>query len=71
MPANWMGKLTTVLFYIGIMFVFFKAPFAEVYLWVVIAFSFVTSVMYIVLFQALNKMKQAELPPADAPTLHS
>ncbi|GGG84281.1 CDP-alcohol phosphatidyltransferase family protein [Paenibacillus radicis (ex Gao et al. 2016)] len=68
-PANWMGKLTTVLFYIGIMFVFFKAPFAEVYLWVVIAFSFVTSVMYIVLFQALNKMKQAELPPADAPTL--
>lgn len=54
-PANWMGKLTTILMYSAIMFIFFKAPFAESYLWAVIAFSFITSFMYIVLFKALNK----------------
>ncbi|WP_336787393.1 CDP-alcohol phosphatidyltransferase family protein [Paenibacillus sp. MMO-177] len=54
-PANWMGKLTTVLFYIGIMFVFLEAPFAAIYLWAVIAFSFLTAIVYIILFQALNK----------------
>ncbi|MFF2483683.1 CDP-alcohol phosphatidyltransferase family protein [Paenibacillus sp. NPDC058071] len=59
-PANWMGKLTTVLFYLGIMFVFFKAPFAEAYFWAVIAFSFATSIMYIVLFKALNKPSETD-----------
>lgn len=54
-PANWMGKLTTILLYVAIMFVFFEAPFAETYLWAVIAFSFITSIVYIVLFKALNK----------------
>ncbi|WP_054025424.1 CDP-alcohol phosphatidyltransferase family protein [Bacillus sp. FJAT-28004] len=54
-PANWMGKLTTVLFYAAIMLIFFEAPNAHFYLWGVIAFSFVTSIMYIVMFKALNK----------------
>jgi len=54
-PANWMGKLTTVLFYIAIMLIFFEAPNAHAYLWGVIAISFATSIMYIVMFKALNK----------------
>lgn len=52
--ANWMGKLTTVLFYVALMFIFFKLPHGETLLWFVIAFSFVTSIMYIVKFRALN-----------------
>lgn len=54
-PANWMGKLTTVLFYAAIMLIFFEVPNAHVYLWGVIGFSFITSMMYIVMFKALNK----------------
>jgi cardiolipin synthase len=54
-PAIWMGKLTTVLYYVAIMFIFFELPFARTYLWAVIAFSFVTSIIYIFLFVALNK----------------
>jgi cardiolipin synthase len=54
-PANWMGKLTTVLFYVAIMLIFFEAPNAHSYLWVVIAFSFITSIMYVIMFKALNK----------------
>ena len=53
-PANWMGKLTTVLFYAAIMFIFFEAPFAQPYLWAVIAFSFVTSFVYLLSYRAIN-----------------
>ncbi|MFD0590634.1 CDP-alcohol phosphatidyltransferase family protein [Paenibacillus sp. GCM10027627] len=53
-PANWMGKLTTVLFYAAIMFIFFEAPFASTYLWGVIAFSFATSFVYLASYQSLN-----------------
>ncbi len=63
-PANWMGKLTTVLFYVAIMLIFFEVPDAHSYLWAVIAFSFVTSIMYIAMFKALNK------PAAKTPTGH-
>ncbi|KRE48607.1 CDP-alcohol phosphatidyltransferase family protein [Paenibacillus sp. Soil522] len=64
-PANWMGKLTTVLFYAAIMLIFFEAPNAHTYLWAVIGFSFITSIMYIVMFKALNK------PVSGTPTGHS
>ncbi|WP_274654247.1 CDP-alcohol phosphatidyltransferase family protein [Paenibacillus humicola] len=53
-PANWMGKLTTVLYYTAILFIFFEAPFAKAYLWGVIGFSFLTAIIYIFLFVALN-----------------
>ncbi|WP_168121461.1 CDP-alcohol phosphatidyltransferase family protein [Paenibacillus sp. HB172176] len=56
-PANWIGKLTTVLMYAAIMFIFFEAPFARTYLWAVIAFSFVTSLVYLTAYQTLNKTK--------------
>lgn len=54
-PANWMGKLTTILYYLGICFIFFEAAWARSYLWGVIAFSFVTSFIYIGQFMALNR----------------
>lgn len=56
-PANWMGKLTTVLYYAAIVFIFFELPFAQAYLWGVILFSFLTSVIYVVLFARLNRYK--------------
>ncbi|SEN63366.1 CDP-alcohol phosphatidyltransferase family protein [Paenibacillus sp. OV219] len=59
-PANWMGKLTTILYYLAILFIFFEMPFARTYLWGVIAFSFVTSFIYIFLFVALNKDEEAD-----------
>lgn len=63
-PANWMGKLTTVMFYAAIMFIFFELPFAHTYLWVVIAFSFVTSFVYLASYKALNS--EAKTPPGHA-----
>lgn len=54
-PANGMGKLTTVLFYVAFLFIFFQAPFAMTFLWLVIAFSLITSIIYIFLFRNLNK----------------
>lgn len=54
-PANWMGKLTTVLYYFAILFIFFEASFAKGYLWFVVVFSFVTSVMYMIQIFAINR----------------
>ncbi len=58
-PANGMGKLTTVLFYIAILLIFFQVPLAIPFLWIVIAFSFMTSIVYIVLFRALHKQQES------------
>jgi cardiolipin synthase len=57
-PANVMGKLTTVLYYIAILLITFELPFANVYLWFVIAVSFITSIIYIYQFNSLNKRKR-------------
>lgn len=54
-PANAMGKLTTVLYYIAILLIVFQFPFANAYLWFVITVSFLTSIIYIVQFHLLNK----------------
>ncbi|XEC95349.1 CDP-alcohol phosphatidyltransferase family protein [Paenibacillus tarimensis] len=53
--ANWMGKLTTVLFYAAMMLIFFESPFALGFLWGVIGFSFLTSFIYIAQFLSLNR----------------
>jgi cardiolipin synthase len=53
-PANGMGKLTTVLYYIAILFVVFQMPYASHYLWFVIIVSLLTSVIYILQFRSLN-----------------
>lgn len=53
-PANTMGKITTILYYIAILLIVFEIEYAIHYLWFVIAFSFVTSAIYIAKFRALN-----------------
>jgi len=59
-PANWMGKLTTVLFYLAVLLIFFDLPYAVTVLWTAIAFSFVTSAMYIARFIALNEGREVK-----------
>jgi cardiolipin synthase (CMP-forming) len=59
-PANAMGKITTVLFYLSFLFIFFEASFAIPFLWMVISFSLITSIIYIVLFRRLNRKAQLE-----------
>ncbi|SDE34632.1 CDP-diacylglycerol--glycerol-3-phosphate 3-phosphatidyltransferase [Paenibacillus sp. UNCCL117] len=56
-PANALGKLTTVLYYVAILLIVFQLPFAAAYLWFVIIVSFVASGLYILQFQLLNKRK--------------
>ncbi|SEC33486.1 CDP-alcohol phosphatidyltransferase family protein [Paenibacillus sp. GP183] len=57
LPANIWGKLTTVLYYSAILFIVFETRFAIVYLWFVIAISFLTSLIYIIQFAVLNTNK--------------
>jgi cardiolipin synthase len=54
-PANVMGKLTTVLYYLAILLVIFEYTYAETCLWIVISISFLTSIIYIFQFKSLNK----------------
>ncbi|MEW9702317.1 CDP-alcohol phosphatidyltransferase family protein [Paenibacillus sp. SI8] len=54
-PANVMGKLTTVLYYLAILFIVFELNFAITYLWFVILVSFLTSIIYIFQFLLLNR----------------
>lgn len=54
-PANIMGKLTTVLYYLAVLLIVFKIPFAVQYLWFVVIVSFLTSIIYIVQFSLLNQ----------------
>lgn len=54
-PANLLGKLTTVLFYIAILLIVFQVPLALPYLWCVIGVSMIASTIYIVQFATLNR----------------
>lgn len=54
-PANVLGKLTTVLYYVAILLIIFQLPYAHVYLWFVIVVSLITSIIYIVQFKLLNR----------------
>jgi cardiolipin synthase len=54
-PANTMGKLTTVLYYLAIPLIMFELRYALFYLWIVIVFSFITSFIYILKIKQLNK----------------
>ncbi len=57
-PANVLGKLTTVLYYIAILFIFLQFEFAVTYLWIVIIFSFLTSIVYVMQFRSLNELRK-------------
>ncbi|WP_375295455.1 CDP-alcohol phosphatidyltransferase family protein [Paenibacillus doosanensis] len=58
-PANAMGKLTTVLYYIAILLIIFQLPYAHAYLWFVIIVSFITSFIYIYQFNSINREKSS------------
>ncbi|NDI34783.1 CDP-alcohol phosphatidyltransferase family protein [Chengkuizengella sediminis] len=54
-PANVMGKLTTILYYSAIFFIILNLKFSVSFLWIVIIFSFITSIIYIFQFKSLNQ----------------
>lgn len=54
-PANVMGKLTTVLYYIALFLLMFDHPIAGEFLWGVIIFSFLTSLIYLRQFKLINQ----------------
>jgi cardiolipin synthase (CMP-forming) len=54
-PANAMGKLTTVLYYVALFLLMFDHPVADEFLWGVIIFSFLTSLIYLFQFKLLNE----------------
>ncbi len=54
-PANMMGKLTTVLYYAAIVSVYFQWEYAVPSLWAVIIFSFITSLQYVFQFERINR----------------
>ncbi|MBC8078718.1 MAG: CDP-alcohol phosphatidyltransferase family protein [Gorillibacterium sp.] len=58
-PANTMGKLTTVLFYTAVLFIVLRLEFAVAFFWVVIAFSFVTSMIYIRSARKINQESES------------
>ncbi len=53
-PANVFGKVNTILYYIAVLFIILDLDFALPYLWFVILFSVITTIIYIVKFRALN-----------------
>ncbi|MDA8354594.1 MAG: CDP-alcohol phosphatidyltransferase family protein [Firmicutes bacterium] len=54
-PANLMGKLTTVLYYIALSLLMFDHPIGGEFLWGVIIFSFLTSFVYLFQFKQINQ----------------
>lgn len=55
-PANFYGKMTTVLFYIAFLLIMYRVPYAEAYLWCVIALAFVASTIYLLAFRKVNRI---------------
>ncbi|MGZ4031715.1 MAG: CDP-diacylglycerol--glycerol-3-phosphate 3-phosphatidyltransferase [Tumebacillaceae bacterium] len=53
-PATIWGKVTTVLYYVALVALMFRWPYAETIFWSVIAFAFVTSFLYLRKFRQLN-----------------
>jgi cardiolipin synthase len=54
-PANIMGKLTTVLFYIALFALLFSIEGASTFLWFVIGLSYLTTLIYFFLIRSANK----------------
>lgn len=54
-PANIMGKLTTVLFYIALFALLFSVDGAKTFLWFVIGLSYFTTLVYFILIRSANK----------------
>ena len=54
-PADFMGKLTTVLYYAAIVGIYFRWEHAVTFLWLVIVFSFLTAIRYVFKFIDHNR----------------
>ena len=54
-PANILGKLTTFLFYLAILFITFEFPYYRGFLWSVVVFAFFTSIIYVIEFRKMNR----------------
>lgn len=57
-PANLLGKLTTILYYFAILFFFLQLDFAVSYLWAVIALSYIATIIYVLQFRSLNELRK-------------
>ncbi|MNI01240.1 putative CDP-diacylglycerol--glycerol-3-phosphate 3-phosphatidyl-transferase 2 [compost metagenome] len=60
-PANVMGKLTTVLYYLAVLLIVFKIPYAIQYLWFVVIVSFLTTIIYAIQFSLMNQNEKRAL----------
>lgn len=56
-PANIFGKMTTVLFYITLVFLMLDLEMAQLLLWIVIGLSYFASFIYFFQFKTLNHYK--------------
>jgi len=65
-PANFFGKMTTVLFYAAILMITFQLPYHTQFLWLVIFFSFITSFKYLFEFKKMNKSNGRQTKGATA-----
>lgn len=55
LPANILGKATTVFYYIIFLMIMFELPFYHKGLWMAIIFSFITSFVYLITSVKVNK----------------
>lgn len=54
-PANRLGKATTVVYYLAILLLFLEAPGGTPVLWCAIALSYIASGVYLMKFRTLNR----------------
>jgi cardiolipin synthase len=57
-PANVLGKLTTILFYLALFLLMFSYPsysVAQTFLWIVIVLSYITTLIYMLQLKTVNE----------------
>ncbi|SFX23746.1 CDP-diacylglycerol--glycerol-3-phosphate 3-phosphatidyltransferase [Thermoactinomyces sp. DSM 45891] len=54
-PANFLGKLTTVLSYLVLFMVMFDVPYASTILWIVIGLSYIATLSYMFQLKVVNE----------------
>jgi cardiolipin synthase len=59
-PANGLGKLTTVLLYAAVLAIIFDWPYAVWYLWGVLVFAFFTTIMYVYSIRGSGRLPQVK-----------
>lgn len=54
-PANFLGKLTTILFYVVLLLLMIDIPISSIYIWSVIALSYFTTLIYVFELKMVNE----------------